>query len=142
MQTMAQLLAGKGAQIWSISPDATVFDALQLMADKDIGALVVVEHGRPVGVVSERDYTRKVILRNRSSHDTPVRTIMTAAFAAAPPHVSVDTCMTLMTSRRTRHVLIMEGDDLRGIVSIGDLIKTTIEEQQFTIARLEQYIHS
>ena len=142
MQTMAQLLAGKGAQIWSISPDATVLDALQLMAEKDIGALVVMERGRPVGVVSERDYTRKVILRGRSSHDTPVSTIMTTAFAAAPPHVSVDTCMTLMTSRRTRHVLIMEGDDLRGIVSIWDLVKATIEEQQFTIARLEQYIHS
>ena len=142
MQTMAQLLAGKDARIWSISPDATVFDALQLMADKDIGALVVMERGRPVGVVSERDYTRKVILRGRSSHDTPVRTIMTTAFAAAPPHVSVDTCMALMTSLRTRHVLIIEGDDLRGIVSIGDLIKATIEEQQFTIARLEQYIHS
>ncbi len=142
MQTMAQLLAGKGAQIWSISPDTTVFDALQLMADKDIGALVVMERDRPVGVVSERDYTRKVILRGRSSHDTPVRTIMTTAFAAAPPHVSVDTCMALMTSLRTRHVLIIEGDDLRGIVSIGDLIKATIEEQQFTIARLEQYIHS
>ncbi len=142
MQTMAQLLAGKSAQIWSISPDVTVFDALQLMADKDIGALVVMERDRPVGVVSERDYTRKVILKGRSSHDTPVRTIMTTAFAAAPPQVSVDTCMTLMTSRRTRHVLIMEGDDLRGIVSIGDLIKSTIEEQQFTIARLEQYIRS
>ncbi len=142
MQTMAQLLAGKGAQIWSISPDATVLDALQLMAEKDIGALVVMERGRPVGVVSERDYTRKVVLKGRSSHDTPVRTIMLTAFAAAPPHVSVDTCMTLMTSRRTRHVLIMEGDDLRGIVSIGDLIKSTIEEQQFTIARLEQYIRS
>ncbi len=142
MQTMAQLLAGKGAQIWSISPDATVLDALQLMAEKDIGALVVMERGRPVGVVSERDYTRKVVLKGRSSHDTPVSTIMLTAFAAAPPHVSVDTCMTLMTSRRTRHVLIMEGDDLRGIVSIGDLIKATIEEQQFTIAQLEQYIHS
>ncbi len=142
MQTMAQLLAGKGAQVWSVSPDTTVFDALQFMADKDIGALVVMERDRPVGVVSERDYTRKVILRGRSSHDTPVSTIMTTAFAAAPPHVSVDTCMTLMTSQRTRHVLIIEGDDLRGIVSIGDLIKATIEEQQFTIARLEQYIHS
>ncbi len=142
MRTMAQLLAGKGAQIWSISPDATVLDALQLMAEKDIGALVVMERGRPVGVVSERDYTRKVVLKGRSSHDTPVSTIMLTAFAAAPPHVSVDTCMTLMTSRRTRHVLIMEGDDLRGIVSIWDLVKATIEEQQFTIARLEQYIHS
>ena len=81
-------------------------------------------------------------MRGLSSHDTPVSTIMTTAFVAAPPDVSIDTCMTLMTRRRTRHVLIMEGDDLRGIVSIGDLIKATIEEQQFTIARLEQYIHS
>ena len=141
MQTMAQLLTSKGAEIWSIAPDATVFDALRLMADKDIGALVVMEGGRPVGVVSERDYTRKIILRGRSSHDTPVSTIMTTAFAAAPPQISVDACMGLMTSRRTRHVLIMEGGDLRGIVSIGDLIRATIKEQH-TIAQLEQYIHS
>ena len=142
MQTMAQLLAAKGTLIWSIPPDATVFEGLQLMAAKDIGALVVMERGRPVGVLSERDYTRKVILRRRSSHDTPVRTIMTTAFAAAPPDMSVDACMGLMTMRRTRHVLIMEGDELRGIVSIGDLVKATIEQQQFTITQLEQYIRS
>jgi len=142
MQTMAQLLAMKGAQVWSISPDATVLEALQLMAEQDIGALVVTERGRPVGVVSERDYTRKVILRGRSSRDTPVSTIMTTAFAHTSPQIGVDTCMALMTSQRTRHVLIMEGDHLRGIVSIGDLVKSTIEEQQFTIARLEQYIRS
>ncbi len=142
MQTMAQLLASKDARIWSISPDATVFDALRLMADKDIGSLVVMEQGRPVGIVSERDYTRKVILRGRSSHYTPVSTIMSTTFAAAQTDVDVDTCMTLMTSQRTRHVLIMEDDDLLGIVSIGDLIKATIQEQQFTITQLEQYIHS
>jgi CBS domain-containing protein len=139
---MAQLLASKDAQIWSISPDDTVFDALRLMADKDIGSLVVMEQSRPVGVVSERDYTRKVILKGRSSHDTPVSAIMITAFAAAQPHVDVDTCMTLMTSQRTRHVLIMKDDDLLGVASIGDLIKSTIEEQQFTIAQMEQYIHS
>ena len=142
MQTMAQLLARKNSHIWSISPDATVFDALRLMADRDIGSLVVLEQRRPVGVVSERDYTRKVILRGRSSHDTPVSTIMTTAFAAAQPHIDVDTCMTLMTSHRTRHVLIMKDDDLLGIVSIGDLIRSTIKDQQFTIAQMEQYIHS
>lgn len=142
MQTMAQLLASKDAQIWSISPDETVFDALRLMADKDIGSLVVVDQGRPVGLVSERDYTRKVILKGRSSHYTPVSTIMTASFTMAGPHMDVDTCMTLMTGRRTRHVLIMEADVLLGIVSIGDLIKSTIEEQQFTINQLEQYIYS
>ena len=142
MQTMAQLLASKDAKIWSISPDDTVFDALRLMAERDIGSLVVMEQSRPVGVVSERDYTRKVILRGRSSHDTPVSTIMTTAFAAAQPHIDVDTCMTLMTSQRTRHVLIMEDNALLGVVSIGDLIKATIEDQQFTIAQMEQYIHS
>ena len=142
MQTMAQLLASKDAHIWSISPDDTVFDALRLMAEKDIGALVVMEQGRPVGVVSERDYTRKVILKGRSSHYTPVSTIMTTAFAAVQPDVDVDTCMTLMTSHRTRHVLIMKNDDLLGVVSIVDLIKSTIDEQQFTIAQMEQYIHS
>ena len=143
MQTMAQLLAVKGTRVWSISPDATVFDSLRLMADKDIGALVVMDRGgRPVGVVSERDYARKVVLRRRSSHDTPVRMIMTAAFAAASSQMGIDACMTLMTSLRTRHVLIMDDDALRGIVSIGDLVKATIEEQQFTIGQLQQYIRS
>jgi CBS domain-containing protein len=97
---------------------------------------------RPVGLVSERDYARKVLLNDRSSHYTPVSTIMTTAVATAEPHVDVDSCMTPMTSQRTRHVLIMENDDLLGIVSIGHLFKATIEEQQFTIAQLEQYIHS
>jgi len=142
MQTMAQLLAVKGTRVWSISPDATVFDSLRLMADKDIGALVVMDRGRPVGVVSERDYARKVVLRRRSSHDTPVRMIMTTAFAAASSQMGIDACMTLMTSLRTRHVLIMDDDALRGIVSIGDLVKATIEEQQFTIGQLQQYIRS
>jgi CBS domain-containing protein len=142
MQTMAQLLAAKGNRIWSITPDATVFDALRLMAEKDIGALVVMERGAPVGLLSERDYTRKVILRGRSSHDTPVWAIMTTAFAAVPPHLSMDECMAVMTGRRTRHVVVLEGDALRGIVSIGDLVKATIDEQRFTIAQLEMYIRS
>jgi CBS domain-containing protein len=132
----------KGTQVWSVSPDSTVFEGLRLMADRDIGALVVLERGRPVGLVSERDYTRKVILRGRSSHDTPVKAIMTTAFAAASPHMSVDECMAIMTRRRTRHVVVMDGDSLCGIVSIGDLVKATIEQQQFTIAQLEQYIRS
>ncbi|MDA1184907.1 MAG: CBS domain-containing protein [Acidobacteria bacterium] len=142
MQTMAQLLASKDAHIWSTSQDTTVFDALRLMADRDIGSLVVMEQGRPVGIVSERDYTRKVILKGRSSHYTPVSTIMTTTFVVAQPETVVDACMTLMTGQRTRHVLVMEDDDLLGVVSIGDLIKATIEEQQFTITQLEQYIHS
>ena len=142
MRTMAQVLAGKSARIWSIAPDKTVFDGLRLMADKDIGALVVVEHGRPVGVLSERDYARKVILRHQSSRLTPVSAIMTDAFVAVSPDVGVDSCMSLMTSRRCRYVLVMEGDDLCGVVSIGDLVKATIEEQTFTIRQLERYIGS
>jgi CBS domain-containing protein len=139
---MAQLLAAKGTQIWSISPDATVLEGLQLMAEKNIGALVVLEPSGPVGVLSERDYARKVILKRRSSHDTPVRMIMTTTFATATPDMSIDACMALITSQRTRHVLIMAGGELRGIVSIGDLVKATIEQQQFTIAQLEHYIGS
>lgn len=142
MQTMAHVLAAKGARIWSISPDATVFEGLRLMAQKDIGALVVTERGRPIGLLSERDYTRKVILRRRSSHETPVRMIMTTPFETAPLHWSVDACMALMTSRHTRHVLIMDGDQLCGLVSIGDVVKATIDEQQFTIGQLEHYISS
>jgi len=142
MQTMAQLLAAKGARIWSIAPDAAVLESLRIMAEKDVGALVVMDHGQPVGLVSERDYARKVILRRRSSHDTPVRMIMTTAFAVASPRMNVDACMALMTSLRTRHVLIMERDELLGIVSIGDLVKATIEEQRFTIGQLQEYICS
>jgi CBS domain-containing protein len=137
---MTQLLAVKGTDVWSVSPDTAVFEALQLMADKNIGALVVLEGGRPVGVVSERDYTRKVILKGRASRDTPVRSIMTTEFPVASPASLVDECMGLMTRSRARHVLVMDGAQLQGVVSIGDLVKSTIEHQQFTITQLEQYI--
>ncbi len=142
MQTMAQLLAGKGTRVASISPGATVLEGLQVMADMDIGALVVMDHGTPVALMSERDYTRKVVLKGRSSWDTPVSAIMMTAFPVAPPDATVDMCMNLMTRQRTRHVLIMDGERLCGIVSIGDLVKATIDEQRFTIAQMEQYIRS
>ena len=142
MQTMAQLLAEKGISVSSITPGATVLEGLQVMADMDIGALVVLDQGRPIGLVSERDYTRKVILRGRSSRDTPVSAIMVTAFATAPPDATVDMCMNLMTRQRTRHVLIMDGERLCGIVSIGDLVRATIDDQKFTIAQMEKYIHS
>ena len=142
MQTMAQLLAEKGISVSSITPGATVLEGLQVMADMDIGALVVIDQGRPIGLVSERDYTRKVILRGRSSRDTPVSAIMVTAFATAPPDATVDMCMNLMTRQRTRHVLIMDGERLCGIVSIGDLVRATIDDQKFTIAQMEKYIHS
>ena len=142
MLTMGHVLAAKGSAVWSISPDAPVIEALHLMAEKDVGALVVVERGQPLGLLSERDYTRKVVLRQRSSHDTPVRVIMSAPVVSVGPDCSVDACMAVMTSRRTRHVLVMDGDRTCGLVSIGDLVKATIEDQQFTIVQLEQYISS
>jgi CBS domain-containing protein len=142
MLTMLHVLATKGSAVWSIRPDVPVFEGLQLMAEKDIGALLVMERGRPIGLLSERDYTRKVVLRRRSSHDTPVRLIMTAPVVSVGSECSVDACMAVMTSRRTRHVLIMDDDQICGLVSIGDLVKATIEDQQFTIVQLEQYISS
>jgi CBS domain-containing protein len=142
MQTMAQLLAAKGSRVASISPGSTVLEGLRVMADMNIGALVVMDHGRPVALMSERDYTRKVVLKGRSSWDTPVSAIMDTAFPVASPDATVDMCMNLMTRQRTRHVLIMDGEQLRGIVSIGDLVKATIDDQQFRIAQLEQYIWS
>jgi CBS domain-containing protein len=142
MQTMAQLLAAKGSRVASISPGSTVLEGLKAMADMNIGALVVMDHGRPVALMSERDYTRKVVLKGRSSWDTPVSAIMDTSFPTAPPEATVDMCMNLMTRQRTRHVLIMDGEQLRGIVSIGDLVKATIDDQQFRIAQLEQYIWS
>ena len=142
MQTMAQVLAGKSAELWSVAPDETVFDGLRLMAEKDVGALVVMERGRPIGMLSERDYARKVILRRRSSHSTPIRSIMTSAVETVTPDVTVEWCMSLMTRQRIRHVLVTRGDELCGIVSIGDLVKATIDDQQFTIVQLERYIGS
>lgn len=142
MKTLAQLLLAKDSRVWSVSPSATVLAGLQRMADLDIGALVVLDDGRPIGVLSERDYTRKVVLSGRSSRDTPIRAIMTTTFATASPQMTVEQCMSVMTSQRTRHVLVMDGDVLCGVVSIGDLVKATIDEQQFTIVQLEHYVSS
>jgi CBS domain-containing protein len=140
MQTMAQLLASKGSHVWSISPDATVFDGLKLMAEKNIGALLIVEAGRPVGIMSERDYARKIILEGRSSRDTQIRSIMTTRLVAAAPTDSIEHGMAIMTRERIRHLPIADGDTVVGLVSIGDLVKATIDDQQFTIEQLERYI--
>ena len=140
MQSMAQLLAVKGAHVWSISPDATVFEGLRLMADKNIGALLIVEDGRPVGIMSERDYARKIILEGRSSRDTRIRSIMTTRLVAAGPTDSIEQGLAIMTHERIRHLPIVEGSSVLGFVSIGDLVKATINEQQFTIEQLERYI--
>jgi CBS domain-containing protein len=142
MKTVTQLLEGKSREVHTIGPDARVFDALKLMADKDVGALVVIEGGRIAGIISERDYARKVILHGKSSHDIQVREIMTARVVTVQFRHTVEECMALMTSKRIRHLPVTEGERLVGVLSIGDLVKEVIAEQEATIRQLESYIHS
>jgi len=141
MKTLRQLLQAKGGVVHSIAPDARVIDALKLMADRDIGALVVIDGGRLAGILSERDYARKVILKGKSSHDIPVREIMTEKVLTVKPDETVEECMALMTSKRVRHLPVAEGDQLIGLLSIGDLVKEVIAAQEQTIKELETYIH-
>jgi CBS domain-containing protein len=137
---VADLLQAKGHDVWSISPDASVYDAIQVMADRGVGALPIVAAGQLVGIVSERDYARKVILKGKSSKDTSVREIMTGAVYFVHPEQNIEECMVLMTNKRIRHLPVLDGDQLVGIVSIGDLVKTVISEQQVRIEQLESYI--
>lgn len=141
MKTLKQLLEAKGREVYSITPDARVFDALKLMADKSVGALIVMEGGRIAGVISERDYARKVILHGKSSHDLQVRDIMTAKVVTVHPGQTVEECMAMMTEKRIRHLPVTEGERLIGVLSIGDLVKEVIAEQRQTIEQLESYIH-
>jgi len=141
MKTVTQLLQAKGREIHTIGPDARVFDALKLMAEKNVGALVVMEGGRLAGIISERDYARKVILLSKSSHDIAVREIMTAKVITVQPGQTVEQCMALMTEKRIRHLPVTEGEKLVGVLSIGDLVKEVISEQEQTIQQLESYIH-
>lgn len=141
MKTLMQLLQAKGADVHSIGPDALVIDALKLMAEKDVGALMVMAGGRLVGIMSERDYARKVILQGKSSHDIPVREIMTASVVTVQPGQTVEDCMAVMTNRRIRHLPVTDGEQLIGVLSIGDLVKEVIAEQEQTIKQLESYIH-
>ena len=141
MKTLKQLLEAKSGNVYSITPDARVFDALKLMADKSVGALIVLEGGRIAGVISERDYARKVILHGKSSHDLQVRDIMTGKVITVHPGQTVEECMALMTDKRIRHLPVTEGERLIGVLSIGDLVKEVIAEQQQTIQQLESYIH-
>ena len=142
MKTVTQLLEGKGTDVHTIGPDERVIDALKLMAEKDVGALVVTEGGRIAGIISERDYARKVILHGKSSHDIQVREIMTARVVTVQPRHTVEECMALMTKKRIRHLPVTEGERLVGVLSIGDLVKEVIAEQEQTIKQLESYIHS
>lgn len=140
MITVSQILQEKDGNTWTIGPQATVFEALKLMADKGIGALVVVEGDAVVGIFSERDYARKVILKGRSSKETPVSWIMTEQVITVDPETTVDVCMGLMTDRRIRHLPVIEDNHLIGVISIGDVVKVIVSEQTYLIEHLENYI--
>lgn len=134
------LLRHKQTTIWSIQPDASVYDAIELMSNKSIGALLVKEEGRLAGIITERDYARKVILQGRSSKDTAVHEIMTTSVLTVEPDETIDECMRLMTRHHIRHLPVMRNGDVIGILSIGDLVKWIISAQQETIGHLHSYI--
>ena len=140
MRTVERLLEAKGYDIWSITPDASVYEAVKLMADKAIGALLVLESGDLVGIISERDCARRVILKEREPKDTLVREIMTPDVISVRPDQTVEECMALVTAKRIRHLPVLAGGQLIGLVSIGDLVKDIISEQEFMILQLENYI--
>jgi CBS domain-containing protein len=141
MKTAAQILRAKPDQtVHVMGPTASAYDAVRLMADKNIGALVVVEHGKVVGIVSERDYARRIVLMARSSKETPLADIMSSPVMYVLPEQTSEECMALMTENRLRHLPVMDGGQLIGLISIGDLVKATIAEQQFIIEQLEHYI--
>ncbi len=137
MNTIRHILQIKGTDVWTVTPDATVYDALRLMESKDVGALLVMEGDTLVGVLSERDYARKVILQNKASKETRVRDIMTSHVYTIHPDQTVNECMELMTARHIRHVPVIEGERLIGVISIGDVIKDTIYQQRQIIKDLE-----
>lgn len=134
------LLHNKSGEIWSLDPSASVYDAIRLMADKSVGALLVMRDGKLAGIVSERDYARKVVLQGRHSQDTPVADIMTANVVTVSPSHTVEECMRIVTDKRIRHLPVVEGDRVIGMVSIGDLVNWVLTEQQETIRHLEAWI--
>jgi CBS domain-containing protein len=139
--TIRQLLEQKGGKICFIHPDATVFEAIAKMADNDVGSLLVIEQDALVGIITERHYARDVVLKGKTSPATPVREIMEKDVVTVRPEQRVEECMAIMTERRVRHLPVIEGGKLVGIVSIGDLVKSIIGNQKFVIAQLEHYIH-
>jgi len=140
MRKVRHLLEAKAPEVYAIGPDAPVVDAIRLMAEKGIGAVVVMQAGRLAGILSERDYARKIVLQGRSSHDTPVRDIMTAKVVTVRLEDSIEHCMQLVTDRRIRHLPVLERDAVLGVVSIGDLVRAVIEDQQVEIDQLQRYI--
>lgn len=141
MTTVRNLLEIKGRDIWSIGPDQTVYDALRLMADKDVGALVVMQGDEMVGILSERDYARKIILHGKSSRDTLVREVMTSRVFTVHPDQTIEEVMDLMTKKRVRHLPVTEGDQLLGVISIGDVVKDVIYHQRKVISSLEDKVY-
>ncbi len=141
MTIVSQILQSKGSGTWTVGPDATVFAALELMAEHNIGALVVVEHDDVIGIFSERDYARKVILLGKSSRDTAVGEIMTRDVICVTPGQTVEKCMAIMTDKHIRHLPVLEDGRLAGVISIGDVVKTIINNQQVIINHLEDYIY-
>jgi CBS domain-containing protein len=140
MKTVRSLLQVKGYDVWTIAPDASVYEALRVMDDKNVGALLVLEGDKLAGVISERDYARKVVLKGRSSVATPVRDIMTADVISVRPDQTVEECMALMTDKRIRHLPVLADGRLIGLISIGDVVKSIITEQGFMIEQLTSYI--
>ena len=141
-KTIRDVIKVKGSEVLSINSEATVYQALEMMATNNIGALIVTEKTETVGIISERDYARKVILRGRSSPSTTVATIMSTNICYITPDKTVEEGLALMTDKRCRHLPVMEGDEMIGVVSIGDLVKAQVEEKEFIIAQLENYIKS
>jgi len=140
MNFVSQLLDAKGHGVWSVTPETSVYDALVLMAEKNCGALIVLEEGKLVGIFSERDYARKIILKGKASKDTAVSEIMSTQVVYVRPEHSINECMALMTAKRIRHLPVLTGDKVVGMISIGDVVKTIISEQEFMIKQLEVYI--
>jgi CBS domain-containing protein len=138
--SVKQILSEKGHEVWSTSPNTTVFDALKFMSEKSIGALVVLDNLEVVGVFSERDYARKVTLEGKSSKNLPVKEIMTRRVVCVKPENTTEECMALMTDKHIRHLPVVEGDELVGIISIGDVVKAIISQQELVIEQLENYI--
>jgi CBS domain-containing protein len=140
MNLVSEILSSKGRDVWAVKPDDTIFDSLQLMAEKEIGALLVMDGDKLVGIVTERDYARKVILEGKSSRTTSVAEIMTRKVLCVAPQRTVEECMALMTDKRARHLPVVESKRVIGVLSIGDLVKAMLSEQQMLIDQLQHYI--
>jgi len=140
--TVREILRKKGQDVWFIAPESSVYKAIEMMADKHVGALVVIATEKLVGIISERDYARKVILHGKASKDTTVEEIMTHKVVCVRPEQSVEECMAVMTDKRVRHLPVLKDKKVLGVISIGDVVKEVISEQRYTIEQLEHYIHN